>query len=224
MKTLPVTGVMPVQDPDRDDLQLTLDSLAQQSPAPRELIIVDASPGDPVTVGRRAFDVRVLHRPEWADRGRTIPLQRRTGVQAASQPVIWRLDEDAVFERADHLGALMADLDRPGVVATCSRVRPLRPTITGRLAASTMQLHPAYGLFPIWSTEDLRPEVAYPYDTTHPFSPRAEDVVFVNALMARGRIYRNDDLVAYTNLPMSRTKQAAGLAVAAVGAAFLGGG
>lgn len=223
---LPVSGVMPVQDPDLENFRRTVASIYALDPGPAELVIVDSSPGDPVTIGRHErVDLRIVHRPEWADRGRTIPLQRRTGALAASQPVIWRLDEDAVFEDADHLGVLMETLSEPGVVAACSRFAPLERSPIWSAYATALQVHPSAGLFPVYRAADFPPEDAYPHDTTDPFSPYAEDVIFADGLMARGKIVRCDDLVARTTIPTTRSRRVARvIGAAAVGAALLGGG
>lgn len=215
----PVSAVMPVQDPDQDDLELTLDSLARQVVMPSELVVVDSSPGAPVELPALPFRAWVDHHPEWADAGRTTPRQRRVGQEQTTEPVVWRLDEDAVFERDDTLAVLLEDLDRPNVVAACCRAEPLHPSISGRFSATMIRAEPRYGLFPLYRRADCPSAQCFPFDTTAWYSPRAEDVVFANELMKKGLIHRNDGLVAYTNLPMTRTKwlmRGAGLAAAYV--------
>lgn len=226
---LPVSGVIPVQEPDLGPFRRTLESLADQSPPPTEVVVVDASPGAPATGDltlAAPYDLRVIHRPDLYNAGRTIPLQRRIGIRQARSDYIWRLDEDAVFDRSDHLATLLDDLQRPGVVAACSRVAPLDNSPSGRFAAHVMQIHPAYGLFPVYHRSVCPDGTAcYPHDTTRPLSPRASDVTFVRELMRHGRIYRNDDLEARTALPMTRQKKLlrGGAAAAAAAGAYYGG-
>lgn len=216
----PVSGVMPIQDPDVDTFWRTLRSIDAQTTPPAETIIVDTSVDPTPAPQGVTIPVRTIHRPDLHYRGRTIPLQRRIGISASTEPYIWRLDEDAVFDRDDHLETLMFDVQKPDVVAACARVEPIEDTFWARAERRMMEMSPSYGLFPVYP-RDVCPDGrdCYPRKTTRPMSLSASDALFTAQLVKHGRIHRNDDLVCRTSLPTTRAElMFKGGAVAAAGA------
>src|SRR5437870_4677484 len=99
-EVLPVSAVIPTFNRPRS-LQRTLDSLAAQSVLPKQLIVIDGSPGDETRAVIEAWaesmgsQCEVIYQPAF-QLGAAV--QRNQGVAVAAQPFIWFFDDDILFE------------------------------------------------------------------------------------------------------------------------------
>lgn len=98
--SIPASAVIPTRHR-AQVLARTLDSLLAQQSLPSELIVVDASEDDETRKEVEAFSVKAGAdcRVRWFRAGAAgAAVQRNQGVAAATQPVIWFLDDDILFE------------------------------------------------------------------------------------------------------------------------------
>jgi GT2 family glycosyltransferase len=83
-------------------LSTMLDSLCNVGPLPRELIVVDASSDAPATRNMlSAWQVRIQNNcaVHWQEaRAAGAAVQRNQGVALATQPAVWFVDDDVIFE------------------------------------------------------------------------------------------------------------------------------
>src|SRR5437016_5645340 len=99
-QVLPVSAVIPTFNR-ANLLKRTLESLAEQSALPAQLIIIDGSQGDDTRMVLEAWAAAKGSRCEvvYQQAFRLgAAVQRNQGVSAASQPFIWFFDDDILFE------------------------------------------------------------------------------------------------------------------------------
>lgn len=193
----PVTATIAVRNPNTTWLRQTLESLDRQSHPPKEVIIVDNSPGDPASIeGDLSVPVRHIHRPDL-----DLPQQRALGISAAETELVISLDEDAVLENPTHLKQATILLDNPKVVAVGGRPVPIRENTTGYLAAATVRFAGPRAYFPVHKTH-LCPHGRACYQVTH----RGSDVSLKSHLKKHGKVVHRDQLTIRTDLPTSKQR------------------
>lgn len=147
-----VSVVIPVRD-DAPALRTCLASLAAQSPAPTEVVVVDNGSSDDTAAVARAAGARVVTETRVG-----IPAAAATGYDAATGDVIVRLDADTVLPPG-WLAAVVAHLDDPRVDAvtgtgTFYGVSRVRGAVVGRLylGAYHLLMHAAMAHPPLWGS------------------------------------------------------------------------
>lgn len=233
----PVTAIIPVRNPDRDHLAQTLSSLARQTRPPTEVIVVDSTPGgfkvksqrgggcglcgDPVVtaldiLSQKGVDVSTIQIE--AGTGEA----RRRGMDAASQPFVLHIDEDAVFKRENAIEAGLQQLrDDNEAVAVGGSVTPLRGNPDGHVFAlaeralpSTLTIHHLMHPRAFCSSQDSCMFIG---------QHRGEDITLRRHLQQHGTIVAVPQMTAQKDLPTQRqsTLRNIGLAVAGGAAAPL---
>lgn len=244
--TAPVSIVIPTLTPHKAHLARTINSLAEQTTPPAELIIVDVTPGGfPYPTEGEESDcglcgnvvgvamdrlreagasVRVLHRPELG-----LSEQRRLGIKEAANELVGRFDEDTVLLNPRHIERCVDHLQADEIVGVGCRVEPIRGNPGGKVIAKLLQGskqvpvglgHGAYNTayFLIHKTH-LCPDG----EACFPVEHRDGDQHLQAHLREHGEVIRDPDLVALTDLPTRKQKRALKVGGAVGTGGLLGG-
>ena len=141
-EVLPLSAVIPTFNRPRL-LQRTLDSLAAQSVLPKQLIVIDGSPGEDTRMVIEAWAESMgSHCEVVYQRAFRLgaAVQRNQGVAAASQPFIWFFDDDILFE-ADCVERLWAAIkEGEALGGVNAMITNQRYTTPGRVTRALFRL------------------------------------------------------------------------------------
>lgn len=234
MTTAPVTAVVVTADPRRDHLAMTIRSLAKQENPPAEVLFVDGTSGghaldkggdcslcgnvvsEAITeLENQGATVRNIH-----DEKAGIGEARRIGMEEATEPVVWHLDEDANILSEDWTQKALSELDKPEVAGVGGNVTPIEDSRVGKFFGATDAVTGAvpggwYIMYP-------RRLCMGDGECLLVGQQRGEDITVRRTLNESGDLVRRPDLLAQKDLPTTRQKKARNIVLSAAGGAVAG--
>lgn len=132
-----VSAVLTVRNPNPSHLAWTLDSLAEQTVPPDEVVAVDASP-EPVYIGHDSLNTKTFSRPDMG-----IGDAREFGLEKASGDYIVEMDEDAVLVEENYIQRGLEELSRDGVSGAGGVLLPLTEKPTAKMVAALDRVNPS---------------------------------------------------------------------------------
>lgn len=207
-----VSAVLSLRDPNPAHLAWTLDSLAEQTRPPDEVIAVDASP-EPVDVNHEELNTKVYNQPDMG-----IGDAREFGLEKASGEYIVEMDEDAILVADNYIQRGMEELSRDRVAGAGGVLLPLTEKPTAKLVAALDRVNPSdlgthYLIYPRALCMAGGEEGCYPVPG------RGEDRTVRERLRQFGDISRMHDQPVMKDVPT--TRQENGLKT--IGASILAG-
>jgi glycosyltransferase involved in cell wall biosynthesis len=143
MKSAPCATIIISTKNRADDLRKTVESSLQQSANPEVLVLDDGSTDGTSDVIRNEFPHVKLHR---FDQSKGYIVRRNQGASLASGPIVFSIDDDAIFSSPYVVEQTLADFDHPRIGAVAipfinvrqdNQIRQVAPDKTGiHIAAS----------------------------------------------------------------------------------------
>lgn len=231
-KKAPVTAIVVTKWPDMDHLGQTLHSLSRQDYPPSEVLVIDSTPGgvgagEPESCGicgnkvREAVSSLESEGVEYTvveDEELGIGEARQRGMDEASEPVAWHLDEDAVIQNRNWVAKALNRLSEDGVAAVGGSVTPINGSgvwkAAGALDAAADSVPGGwYLMHPIAYCDDSK--------CTRVGQHRGEDITLRSQLTDYGRLERIAGNVASKSLPTTRQSIVRDIVVSAASGAVV---
>jgi len=133
MKSAPRATIIISTKNRADDLRKTVESSLQQSSNPEVLVLDDGSTDDTSDVIRNEFPQVKLHRFE---QSQGYIVRRNHGASLASAPIVFSIDDDAIFSSPHVVEQTLADFDHPRIGAVAIPFINMRQDKQVRQAAS----------------------------------------------------------------------------------------
>lgn len=192
-----VSAVLSLRNPNPAHLAWTLDSLAEQTHPPDEVIAVDASP-EPVDVNHERLETKVYNQPDMG-----IGDAREFGLEKASGEYIVEMDEDAILVNDNYIQRGLEELSRDGVAGAGGVLLPLTEKPTAKLVAALDRVNPSdLGTHYLMYPRALC--MAGGEDGCYPVPGRGEDRTVRERLRQFGDISRMHDQPVMKDVPTTR--------------------